>query len=230
MWFELSLKRFVKGRSERTALLDELRDVIVGGSSRGVKGVVDGGPKVCLRFFLSLGNVAYRSGDADVFEYYLRSLFDVVEAGPEGVDCDGLVGRVRGYGFRSVRDFDLAMFGAVVEVVAEMVFSMRGVVEIGGWLGFLGDLGLRSAEAGFEGGVLAVVDVFRLLGVHFVDEGLGVSSMSLRNHVVGLVHYLGGVGDDGLRGRVISLVEGVLAPPGCVEVPVEGDAGSPAVV
>ncbi|MCW3988578.1 MAG: hypothetical protein NWE88_00720, partial [Candidatus Bathyarchaeota archaeon] len=60
-------------------------------------------------------------------------------------------------------------------------------------------------------------------GVHFVGEGLGVSAMSLRNHVVCLVHYLGGVGDDGLRGRVISLVEGVLAPsPGPVEAPLEG--------
>ena len=225
----MAFKRFVRGRSERTALMDELRDVVVGGSSRGVKGVVDGGAGACLGFFLSLGNMAYRSGDSDVFEYFLGSLFDVVEAGPEGVDCDGLVGRVRGYGFRSVRDFDSAMFGAVVEVVAGRVFSLRGVVEIGGWLGFLGDLALRSAEAGFEGGVLAVGDVFTVLGVHFVGEGLGVSAMSLRNHVVGLVHYLGGVGDDGLRGRVISLVEGVLAPP---EAPVDGgvSADSPPVV
>jgi hypothetical protein len=212
VWFELALKRFVKERSEKTELIDELRDVLVGGSSRGVKVVGDGGVGAYLRFLLSLGNSAYRSGDADIFEYFLRSLFDVIEARPEGVDCDGLVERVRGYGFRSVRDFDLAMFGAVVEVVAERVFAMRSVVEISGWLGFLRDLALRSAEAGFEGGVLVVVDVFRLLGVHFVDEGLGVSSMSLRNHVVGLVHYLGGVGDEGLRGRVISLVEGVLAP------------------
>jgi len=228
----VAFKRFVRERSERTALLDELRDVIVGGSSRGVKGVVDGGPKVCLRFFLSLGNEAYGSGDSDVFEYFLRSLFEVVETGPEGVDCDGLVGRVRGYGFRSVRDLDLAMFGAVVEVVASRVFSMRGVVEIDGWLGFLGDLGLRSAEVGFDGGVLGVVDVFRLLGVHFVDEGLGVSSMSLRSHVVGLVHYLGGVGDDGLRGRVISWVEGVLAPTGPSGAPVEDgvSAGFPPTV
>jgi len=36
-----------------------------------------------------------------------------------------------------------------------------------------------------------------------------------------LVHYLGCVGDDGLRGRVISLVEGVLAPPGVPEAPVD---------
>ena len=227
----MAFKRFVRERSERTALIDELRDVLVGGSSRGVKGVVDGGPGVCSRFFLSLGNVAYRSGDSDVFEYFLRSLFAVVGAGPEGVDCGGLVGRVRGYGFRSVRDFDVAMFGAVVEVVAEGVFSMRDVVEIDGWLGFLRDLGLRSAEAGFDGGVLAVVDVFRLLGGHFEGEGLGVSAMSLRNHVVGLVHYLGSVGDDGLRGRVISLVEGVLEPSGSLEAPVDDgvSVGSPPV-
>jgi len=217
----MALKRFVKERSERTALIGELRDVLVGVSPSRVKGVVDGGPGVCLGFFLSLGNVAYRSGDSDVFECFLRSLFDVVEAGPEGVDCGGLVGRVRGYGFRSVRDFDAAMLGVVVEVVAGRVFSMRDVVEIDGWLGFLRDLGLRSAEAGFDGGVLAVVGVFRVLGVHFMDEGLGVSLMSLRNHVVGLVHYLGCVGDDGLRGRVISLVEGVLAPPGVPEAPVD---------
>jgi len=227
----VAFKRFVRERSERTALLDELRDVIVGGSSRGVKGVVDGGPKVCLRFFLSLGNVAYGSGDSDVFEYFLRSLFEVVETGPEGTDCAGLVERVRGYGFRSVRDLDLAMFGAVVEVVAEIVISMRDVVEIGGWLGFLRDLGLRSAEAGFDGGVLAVVDAFRLLGVHFDGEGLGMSSMSLKSHLVGLVQYLGGVGDDGLRGRVISLVEGLLSPsPEPCEAPLGGSVGSSPVV
>ena len=228
----MAFKRFVRERSERTGLIDELRDMIVGGASRRVKGVVDGEPGVCLGFFLSLGNVAYRSGDSDVFDCFLRSLFDVVEAGPEGVDSGGLVGRVRGYGFRSVRDFDLAMFGAVVEVVAGRVFSMRDVVEIDGWLGFLRDLGLRSAEAGFDGGVLAVVDVFRLLGVHFEEEGLGVSAMSLRNHVVGLVHYLGGVGDDGLRGRVISLVEEVLAPPGHAVAPVDDGVSvdSPPVV
>lgn len=228
----MAIKRFVKERSERTGLIDELRDAIVRGSSWRGKGIVDGGPEVCLGFFLSLGNVAYGSGDSDVFEYFLRSLFEVVETGPEGTDCDGLVERVRGYGFRSVRDLDLAMFGAVVEVVASRVFSMRGVVEIDGWLGFLGDLGLRSAEVGFDGGVLAVADVFRLLGVHFVDEGLGVSSMSLRSHVVGLVHYLGGVGDDGLRGRVISLVEGVLAPTGPSGAPVEDgvSAGFPPTV
>ena len=115
----MAIKRFVRERSERTEFIDELRDVLVGGSSKLVKGVGDGGVGVYLRFFLSVGNTAYRSGDADVFEYYLRSLFEVVEAGPEGVDCAGLVGRVRGYGFRSIRDFDLAMFGAVVEVVAE---------------------------------------------------------------------------------------------------------------
>ena len=222
----MAIKRFVRERSERTEFIDELRDVLVGGSSKRVKGVGDGGVGVYLRFFLSVGNTAYRSGDADVFEYYLRSLFEVVEAGPEGVDCADLVGRVRSYGFRSIRDFDLAMFGAVVEVVAERVFSMRDVGEIGGRLEFLRDLGLRSAEAGFEGGVLGVVDVFRLLGVHFEGEGLGVSSMSLKSHVVGLVHYLGGVGDDGLRGRVISLVEGVLAPPEAAEVPVEEGVGA----
>jgi len=227
----MAFKRFVKERSKRTGLIDELRDAIVGRSSRRGKGVVDGGPGVCLGFFLSLGNVAYGSGDSDVFEYFLRSLFEVVETGPEGVDCAGLVERVRGYGFRSVRDFDLAMFGAVVEVVAEIVISMRDVVEIGGWLGFLRDLGLRSAEAGFDGGVLAVVDAFRLLGVHFDGEGLGMSSMSLKSHLVGLVQYMGGVGDDGLRGRVISLVEGLLSPsPEPGEAPLGGSVGSSPVV
>jgi len=231
VWFELALKRFVRERSERTALIDELMDVIVGDSSSSVKGVIDDGPGVCMRFFLSLGNVAYRSGDSDVFECFLRALFEVVEARPEGVDCEGLMGHVRDYGFRSMRDFDAAMFGVLVEAVAGRVFSMRDVAEIDGWLGFLRDLGLRSAEAGFDGGVLAVADVFKLLGVHFVREGLGVSAMSLRNHIVGLVHYLGGAGDDRLKSRVIYLVKGVLDPPEAPKAPVDDgvSVGSPPV-
>ena len=221
----------MRERSEKTGLIDELRDVLMGGSSSDLKSIGNGGVGVYLRFFLSLGNSAYRSGDADVFAYYLKSLFKVVDAEPEGVECAGLVGRVRDFGFRSIRDFDLDMFGAVMEVVTESVFSMRDVSEIAGRLEFLRDLALRSVEAGFEGGILAVVDVFRQLGVHFADEGLGVSTMSLKNHVVGLVHYLGGVGDDSLRGRVISLVEGVLAPPGGIGVPVRDgvNVGSPPV-
>jgi hypothetical protein len=222
----MAIERFMRERSESTEFIDELRDVIVGESSKRVKGIGDGGKGVYMRFFLSVGNTAYRSGDADVFEYYLRSLFEVVKAGPEGVNCDSLLERVRGYGFRSLRDFDLAMFGAVVEVVVEGIFSMRDVGEIGGRLEFLRDLGLHSVDAGFEGGVLAVVDVYRLLGVHFEDKGLGVSSMSLKGHVVGLVHYLGGVGDDGLKGRVISRLEGVLAPPRSIEAPVEAGMGA----
>ena len=70
-------------------------------------------------------------------------------------------------------------------------------------------------------------------GAHVEGAGRGVSSMSLKSHVVGLVHYLGGVGDEGMRGRVISLVEGILAlSPGPGEAPVEGGVGvdSPPVV
>jgi hypothetical protein len=208
----MAIKRFVSEQSERKRLIDEFREVLVSGSSRSVKGVGTFDVGGYLAFFLSLGNTAYRYGDVDVFEHYLRSLFEVVEAGLGGMDYAGLVERVRGFGIRSIRDYDLDMFGAVVEVVAERVFSMRDVGEIGGQLEFLQDLGLYSAETGFDGGVLAVVNVFRLLGVHFVDEGLGVSSMSLKNRVVGLVHYLGALGDESLRGSVISLVEGVLAP------------------
>jgi hypothetical protein len=226
----LALKRFVKGRSEKAELIGELRDVLVGGSSKRGMGLVEGGPEECLRFLLSLGNGAYRSGDSDVFQCFLGAVFDVVDAGAEGVDCGGLVDFVRGYGFRSVRDFDQGMFGAVVEVLVDRVSGMRDVGEIDGWLVFLGDMGLRSAEVGFEGGVLAAVGGFGVLGAHFDAEGLGVSAVSLRNRVVGLVHYLGGLGDDGLRGRVISLVEGVLVPPGGVDVPAEGvPAESPPV-
>ena len=69
--------------------------------------------------------------------------------------------------------------------------------------------------------VLAVVNVFRLLGIYFDKKGLGVSSMSLKNHVVGLVHHLGSVGNESLRKRVISQVEDVLAPPKTAKAPYE---------
>jgi hypothetical protein len=48
----LALKRFVKERSERTGLIDELRDALVSGSSSSVKSVGNSGVGVYLRFFL----------------------------------------------------------------------------------------------------------------------------------------------------------------------------------
>jgi hypothetical protein len=64
----MAFKRFVRERSERTGLIDELKDAMVGGSSMRGKTVVDGGPEASSRFFLSAGSVAYGSGDADVVE------------------------------------------------------------------------------------------------------------------------------------------------------------------
>jgi hypothetical protein len=203
----------VRERSEKTGLIDEFRDVLVGGLSTQVKVVGDGGVDAYIKFFLSVGNTAYKAGDADVFEYFIKSLQEVVEAKPEGLNCADLISRMRDYGFRAIRDFDLAMFEAIVEVFSERIISMRDVVEISGWLEFLMDLGLRSSKDGFEEGVLTVVDAFRLLGTHFDRKGLGVSSMSLKNHVVELVHYLDGVENESLRERVISQVEDVLMPP-----------------
>ncbi len=202
----MALKKFFEERSERIELIKNLKEALISGSSDSVQNIEVGNQSEYLSFFLSLGNMAYKSGDADYFEYFLKAMYQVIQAKPRGINLVSLERRLSDYAFRSIRAYDLAMFDAVVEVVIDSICSIRNVAQIDESLDFLHVMSVRSTESDFEEGVFAIVDKFGLLEGHFIDQELAVSLMSLRNHIVVLVHYLGNTAKGTLQKRVISNV------------------------
>jgi hypothetical protein len=202
----MALKKFFDERSERIELIKNLKEALISGSSDSVQNIKVGNQSEYLSFFLSLGNMSYKSGDADYFEYFLKAMYQVIQAKPQGINLVSLERRLRDYAFRSIRAYDLAMFDAVVEVIVDSICSIRNVVQIDESLDFLHAISVRATESDFEEGVYAIVDKYGFLEGHFVDQELGVSLMSLRNHIIVLVHYLGNASKGTLQKRVISNV------------------------
>jgi len=231
----VAVKKFMRGRADRSALIDEVKGVLLDGSPRrmgryrrsGLETVED-----FMRFFMNLGGMAFQSGDPEVMGRFLGSLFEL--AGSGRVDGDEVVGRVHHFGLRSIQGFDFDSFELILESFADYVCGLRETASVNSCLGVLRSLGLRSVSVGFEAGVAGLVDVLVRLDGHFVSEGLHVNRFYLKNTVVSLVCFAGRGGDESLRGRIVADAGGILGvdgvPPPAVEAapaPVSEEVAGP---
>jgi hypothetical protein len=235
----VAVKRFIRERAERATLIDEVKGILLDGSSKRMERYRKSGLETVddfLKFFMSLGNMAFHSGDPEVIRRFLGSLFEL--AGSGRLDGDEVVGRIRYYGLRSIHGFDYDSFALILDNFVEYVCGMRETVRVNESLGVLRSLALRSVSEGFEAGVGGLVDVLVRLDDHFMVESLHVNRFYLRNLVVSLVCFAGRSGDGSLRGRIISDAGGILgvveARPPAVEAasaPVSEEvAGTPSPV
>lgn len=231
----MAVKRFIRERGERAALIDEVKGVLLDGSPKKLERYRKSGLETVddfLRFFMSLGNMAFHSGDPEVIGRFLGSLFEL--AGSGRFDGDEVVGRIRYYGLRSIHGFDYDSFALILDSFVEYIRGLRETVRVNACLGVLRSLALRSVSEGFNAGVGGLVDVLVRLDDHFMVESLHVNRFYLRNLVVSLVCFAGRNGDESLRGRIISDSGGILglveAQPPAVEAasaPVPGEVAGP---
>jgi hypothetical protein len=235
----VAIKRFIRERAERAALIDEVKGVLLDDSHKRMERYRKSGLKTVddfLRFFMSLGNMAFHSGDPEVIERFLGSLFEL--AGSGKLDGDEVVGRIRYYGLRSIHGFDYNSFSLILESFMGYIRGLRETVRVNSCLGVLRSLALRSVSEGFNAGVGGLVDVLVGLDDHFMVESLHVNRFYLRNLVVSLVCFAGRSGEESMRGRIIADAGGILGvvegrPPAVdtAPAPVSGEvAGSPSPV
>ena len=207
----MAVKRFIRERADRATLIDEVKGVLLDGSPKRMKRYRKSGLETVddfLRFFMSLGNMAFHSGDPEVIGRFLGSLFEL--AGSGRLDGDEVVGRIRYYGLRSIHGFDYNSFALILESFVGYVRGLRETVRVNSCLGVLRSLALRSVSEGFDAGVGGLVDVLVRLDDHFMVESLHVNRYYLRNLVISLVCFAGRSGDESLRGRIIADAGGIL--------------------
>ena len=235
----MAVKRFMRDRADRAALIDEVKGVLLEGSPRRLGRYRKSGLVTVddfLRFFMNLGNMAFHSGDPEVIGSFLGSLFELAASGV--VDGDEVLERVHRYGLRAIHGFDVDSFELILGSFAEYVCGLRGAVQVNSCLGVLRCLAHASVSEGFEAGVAGLVDALVRLDGRFVSEGLGVNRFYLRNHVISLVCFAGRSGGEALRGRIMADAGGILgvdeARPAAAEAasaPVSGEvAGQPSPV
>jgi len=235
----VAVKKFMRERADRAALIDEVKGILLGGSRKRMGRYRKAGLETVedfLRFFMDLGNMAFHSGDPEVVGRFLGSLFELAGAGV--VDGDEVLRRVRRYGLKSVQGFDYDSFALMLEDFSGYVRGLREAVYVNSCLGVLRGLALRSVSGGFEDGVMGLVGVFVGLDDHFGGEGMHVNRFYLRNSVISLVYFAGRRGDASMRDGLVADAGGLFGfdgsqPPLVDERPVaasEEVAGSPSPV
>ncbi len=100
----MAVKRFMKERAERAALIDEVKDILLDGSPNKISKYRKFGLETAnglLRLLMSLGNTAFHSGDPELTGRFLGALFELAASGV--LDENTLMGRIREYGLRRAR-------------------------------------------------------------------------------------------------------------------------------
>ena len=221
----MSVKRFMKERAERAALIDEVKGVLLDGSPKrlgryrkyGLESADD-----FLEFFMNQGNLTIHSGDSEVIGHFLGSLLEL--AGSGVVDGGEVLGRIHQYGLRSIHEFDIDLFGLILGRLADYVCGLRETVSVNSCLGVLRGLAQRAVSAGFEVGVMALVGVLSRLDDHFEAESLLVSRFYLRNSVIAMVCFTGRRGDESFRSRVVADIGGIIGVDGARPATVEAES------
>jgi len=225
----VAVKRFMKERSERAALIDEVKDILLDGSPKKISKYRKFGLENAnglLKFLMSLGNTVFHSGDPELTGRFLGALFELAASGV--LDENTLVGRIREYGLRAIHGFDYDSFAVILDGFLQYIYCLRETVSVIMCLKILKKLFRGAVSEGYEAGMVKLVNVCVKLDEHFAKEGLHVNRFYLRNLIISLVYFAGLDGDEPLRSRTVAALmharaDGILGLG--VASPVSVDAG-----
>jgi hypothetical protein len=215
----MSVKKFIRERMEKRALIDDLKRAVISGSdgrTRDFDRIDASSSSDVLDLLISVGNVAFTAGEIDVFEYFIDAMFDVVGSGAD-VNTDELLESVLHFGVMSTYNHDIYSYSIVLENFVEYIFGLREMEAIDSNLRVLRKMALESERKGFDSGVLQVAAALKDTANHLEKEGMQLSRFFLKNHLISMIYAVDKRGNEGLRDDIIEETRGLLdyseAPP-----------------
>jgi len=215
----MSVKKFIRERMEKRALIDDLKRAVISGSNsktRDFDKIDASSSRDVLDLMISVGNVAFTAGEIDVFEYFIDAMFDVVGSGAD-VNTDELLESVLHFGVMSTYNHDIYSYSIVLENFVEYIFGLREMEAIDSNLRVLRKMALESGRKGFDSGVLQVAAALKDTADHLDKEGMQLSRFFLKNHLISMIYAVDRSRNEGLREDIIEETSGLLeyreAPP-----------------
>ena len=209
----MSFKDYLQEREGRLELLSGLKQAILDEHHKHGKLLKKYGVETSeevLWMLVSQGNVAYRSGDLEAFEYFVELLFEIIEASPEDVEEEQVLKEIKHYGLMSAHHHNYHPFRAVIENYGEYLGGKSDVELYKHHLSVMRDLGLKSLNENFEAGVFKVVGVLRDLNESLMEKELEVCRTYLKNAVIAIVSLVERSQREDMKGRIVSEVQEIL--------------------
>ena len=209
----MSFKDYLQEREGRLELLSGLKQAILSEPHKNGKLLKKYGVETSdevLWMLVSQGNMAYRSGDLEAFEYFVELLFEIIEASPEDVEEEQVLREIKHYGLMSAHHHNYHPFRAVLENYGEYLGGKSDVESYRHHLSVMRDLGLKSLNENFEAGVFKVVGVLRDLNDSLMEKELEVCRTYLKNAVIAIVSSVERSQREDMKGKIVSDVQEIL--------------------
>ena len=210
---DVSFKDYLQEREGRLELLSGLKQAVLDEPHKNGKLLKKYGVETSeevLWMLVSQGNMAYRSGDLEAFEYFVELLFEIIEASPEDVEEELILREVTHFGLMSAHHHNYHPFRTVLENYGEYLGGKSDVESYRHHLSVMRDLGLKSLNENFEAGVLKVVGVLRDLNDSLREKELEVCRTYLKNAVIAIVSSVERSQREDLKGKIVSDVQEIL--------------------
>lgn len=185
------VKNFVKEREEKQRLLSELKNIILKEDNRGLKIFKKLNIKnfdEVFKLFVNIGNTSYVSGDNYVFEYFIESLFEMINADPEELDKEEMIKYIHNYGIMSAQNYDIMSYSTIVKGFKENMSMREETKVINHNLKILRELASKAAALNFELGVLEVLNALRDIYRKFIEDDKQVNGLYLKNTIIFLIY------------------------------------------
>ncbi len=210
---DVSFKDYLQEREGWLELLSGLKQAILDEPHKNGKLLKKYGVETSeevLWMLVSQGNMAYRSGDLEAFEYFVELLFEIIEASPEDVEEEQILREVTHFGLMSAHHHNYHPFRAVLENYGEYLGGKSDVESYRHHLSVMRDLGLKSLNENFEAGVFKVIGVLRDLNDSLREKELEVCRTYLKNAVIAIVSSVERSQKEDLKGKIVSDVQEIL--------------------
>jgi hypothetical protein len=210
---DVSFRDYLQEREGRLELLNGLKQAILDKPHKNGKLLKKYGVETSdevLWMLVSQGNMAYRSGDLEAFEYFVELLFEIIKASPEDIEEEQVLREITRYGLMSAHHHNYHPFRAVLENYGEYLGGKSDVESYRHHLSIMRDLGLKSLNENFEAGVFKVVGVLRDLNGSLKEKELEVCRTYLKNAIIAIASLVEKNQREDMKGRILSDVQEIL--------------------
>lgn len=187
----MSIKKYVRERHEKRKLLSEMKNIIIEEPKKEFKTLrqlnINTISEV-MEMYINIGNMSYISGDNDLFEYFIESLFDIINAAPEKFNERELVKYIYKYGLMSSRNYNITPYCIILSNIKTNVFKSEDMQIINQYLKILENLAITSEAHNYESGTMETLHILKDIDDYLKEKNMEVNRFYLKNIVISVIH------------------------------------------
>ena len=185
----MSIKRFIDERIEKRELINELKNMIISESYKKKSKYKKVTINDIIKHLITIGNMSYISGDMYLFEHFIESLFEIINANSGIINNDELLKHIYNFGIMSSHSHNINLYLIIINNLEKNIYGLKETLSINNYLVFFKNLALKSEKENFELGILETIKIFKKINEYFINNNIEINRIYLKNIIILLIYY-----------------------------------------